>query len=210
MIKSMTGFGRGEADSKFGRIVVELRSLNHRFFELSSRLPENCLSFEEKVKVLIQKGVHRGKVILLVNHQSGKLLPRISVDKKTAKNCYQGLNALKKSLGLKGEIELSHLLSFPNLIQYEVDLPDSARLWQPLSGALKVALNKLIQTRQREGELLYNDLAGRCRSITGSLGRIEKRLPKIISRHREKLRKRLDSINADSHEKIAVVVGIFS
>ena len=165
MIRSMTGFGRGEAVSRNGKVVVELRSLNHRFFELSSRLPENCLSFEEKVKHIIQKEISRGKVILLVNHQSGKLSPQISIDKKAARDYYKGLRALKKSLGLKGNIELNHFLRFRNLIKYEVDLPDSESLSEPLSRVVKQALSRLVEMRKREGKLLYEDLSKRSKSI---------------------------------------------
>ncbi|MBI3991321.1 MAG: YicC family protein [Candidatus Omnitrophica bacterium] len=207
MIKSMTGFGRGEADSKFGKIVVELRTLNHRFFELSSRLPESCLSFEEKTKELIQKVIRRGKVILLVSHHGGRLVPRVSVDKKAAKDCYDGLVALQESLSLKGNIELSHILTFPSLIQYEVDLPRQEHLWKPLSMAVKHAINRLVEDRRREGKALFDDISRRLKYIMKSLVIVEKRIPAVINRYRNSAKEKFNGL---SKERLNTEVAVFS
>ena len=107
MIKSMTGFGKGEVKFPGGQIIIEMKTVNHKFFDASLKLPETIAPFEDRIKDVIQKKISRGKVnVNIIYENSGPKDEVIAINKKLAKSYYTGIVGLKKALGLKEPIGL--------------------------------------------------------------------------------------------------------
>ncbi len=152
MAISMTGFGRGEAKGKWGAVVIEARSLNHRYLEVSSRFPSSLQSLEDRVRDLLSKKIRRGRVTLSISFEKdGELGGLARVDEKKAKRYYEILSSLKKDLGLKGEVELGDLLSLPDVVRVETNSSEIEEIWSQVREALEKAVSQFGERGRRKG-----------------------------------------------------------
>lgn len=213
MIKSMTGFGKAQLVSQAGTIAVEIRSLNHKYFDIVSRLPNHLSIFDDKVRDYVKKRIKRGRINLSVSWETReKTRALFSLDLKLAKRYHQELLKLKKNLGLKDDLGVTQILSLPEVIVYEQKRENAHRLWPYLKKALDQALNRLDRMREAEGRRLMRDLSRRLRRISYCLGNIEHQLPKAIERYRKNLFKKvkaLSGIKSPNQDRIAEEVALF-
>ncbi len=199
MIASMTGFGRAELHEDGLEILVEIRSLNHRFLDIEIRAPKNIQVFEHEIKELIRSRVSRSRVnatITVKGTQKAGL--GLSVDKQLA-GVYMGLlNELKTGLGLEDPVRLEQLLSFPDIITAEATEQVASDIWNPIKATLELALEDLQKMRIREGVEIEKDLSSRVRRVTGRIEEIEERTAKKSKEEFARLRDRVQKIaNAD-------------
>ncbi len=195
MIKSMTGFGKSAANSKHGRFIVEMRTVNHRFFDLSSRIPSSLSFLEDKVKQYVHKYVKRGKVNFALTHKRGeKDDSAIKLDEQVIARYYKMLKKIKKDFLLKDDIKLSHLFSFPDVIVHEQLEYDVNLIWPVLEKVVRTALIDCNKMRKREGKAIYKDLKKRIGKVSQSLDKIAKVIPGILSEYKSKLDLRLKEI----------------
>lgn len=195
MLRSMTGFGRAEIKTQWGKFVVELRSVNHRYFDMTSRLPANFLALEGKLKEYVRKKVHRGRVSLYFGYdEGGEVYDKLIIDKKLASSYYKLLDQLKRDLGLSGDVRLEQVASFPNVITYKKVEEDVDRLWPSIKLALDQALDGLIGMRELEGKALASDLSKRVRTIEKMLAKVERRAPVVVNLYRERLTARVKDL----------------
>lgn len=191
MVQSMTGYGRGEKNG----VVVEARSLNHRFFDISIRLPKSLATLEARIKKEFQNRVSRGKFEVTITMPRETAERVLVIDKELAAKYYDLLKTLKKEFNLKGEIDISLMASissdFITLTEAEED-PET--VWKEIEGALRDSIAGLIRMRRDEGEFLKQELLGRAEAIGNRLDSIEKRCPLIVQDHREKLSGRIKSL----------------
>ncbi|MCG2711937.1 MAG: YicC family protein [Candidatus Omnitrophica bacterium] len=214
MIKSMTGFGKGVVDFKDARISVELKTFNHKFFELSCKLPQNLQPIEEQIKKEIKKKVRRGKLYLWVNcEQTYDKSLDIKLDEKKLKRYYTLLKNAKKKFNLKGDITLSQILSLPEVIISEPKKENKKILWRSTFNALEKAINKLISMRRKEGAALNKELLLRVSNITKSVLRIKIFLPKEINKYKQNLKRKVGKAydkNGVLRERIETDVALFA
>ena len=120
MIRSMTGFGRGEARFKNGKVTIEIKTVNHKFFDETIRLPAGMASFEDRIKEVLQKRIRRGKINMGLVYD-GKIFKneRITINHKTAKSYCSELSKLNKRLGLNGDVSIREIIALPGVISYE-------------------------------------------------------------------------------------------
>ncbi len=197
MIRSMTGFGRGEAVGKHGTIIVEIRALNHRFFEPLLRLPNSFSLFEERIKEYLQKKIKRGRINLSLAYERKEEKDAVLVDKVLAKKYRKSILELKKELGLRGEIEIGELLSiFPGIITKQETKINIKKLWPAAKEAVTRALAAVIKMRVAEGKSLYTDLLKRANNISLNVSRIEKRLPRVVTEYKRKLTLRVKELES--------------
>lgn len=195
MIHSMTGFGKAVVKSKYGNITVEIKALNHKFFEVSAKLPNGLAQFEDRLKAVIHQKVRRGKVYLnieLNGHRDGAL--RVTINSKAAKHYNNSLSRLKRELGLKGDVKLEQVMALPGVIVSETSKADAQKLMPIVKRALKKALDDLIQDRHREGKALYKDLARRVSSIRDVVEHIDKRSTISIAKYKSHLSKMIKEL----------------
>jgi len=187
-MKSMTGFGRSETGVGDGRLIVEARSENHRFFDARIQVPETMTFLESDILKQLKKAILRGKVKVTVTHEAEQS-ESPEIDPRAARFTLSSLKKLKNSLGLKGEITLEHILSLADLIKkapkrHSPGGREAAAIRKASAGAIK----KLDQSRSREGKSLKKDLslrAGKCkrivREIKNERGRYEKEIKRKLA-----------------------------
>lgn len=196
MIKSMTGYGSGRKLIKGGLIRVEIRTLNHRYLDISAKLPESCLVFENQVKELIKNEIKRGKVSLsLVLETKGKETPHARIDLDAAEKYYKLLEKLRKKLKLVSAVSLEQIISFPHVLVFEEKKEDLSKYWPDIKSVVILALERMFSFRLSEGKAIFRDLKGRVRDIENAVKRIEKRAPFVIERFREKIEKRMEGLS---------------
>lgn len=192
MIRSMTGFGKAEYILPKGRITVEIKTVNHKFLDVSLKLPAGMLIFEDRVKDVLQKNVKRGKLNVNITY-GGSLLKegRVIIDQKTAKRYHDELSRLEKKLGLKNGISVKDLAMLPGVVSYEIEEQKIAALWPKVKIALDRAIAKLGKDREKEGAALFADLSARARNIRKHLAVIKSRAHLNIEEYRRKFTDRV-------------------
>ncbi len=197
MLRSMTGFGRGETAAKNGKIQVEIRTVNHRFFEVSSRLPENFQIFEDKLRAEVAKKVKRGKINLSAVYDNPRNSgPKLIINKDLAHKYKKLLLDLKHSLKSKDEINFSQIISFPGVISVEEQSKEESKLWPHIKSALDKALSCLVKMREEEGKRLVADILKRKALISRSLAVIEHRSKLTVREYRGHLLKKIKELSS--------------
>lgn len=186
MLKSMTGFGRKEADIVgTGKVSVEFRSSNHKFFESIFHLPPQLLSLEERVKKVLETKIKRGRVTCVINVVAGGV-PSVFINRPLLKNYILALKKIKKQLQIKDDPSINTLIHLPGVLSLENNIYHEARLWPSLKILAQQALGKLEESRQKEGRALYAYLRMRAEALKTHLEVIQIRFKKIM---KEKLTK---------------------
>ena len=170
MLHSMTGFGKGRAENKSGMAKIEIKSLNCKFFEITSKLPPNLTIYEDKIRELLQKKVLRGRLTLFLSYDSKVSKgDEVHIDKKIAKQYYNRINTLKKFLDIKGSVGVSQIIALPGVIAYHPQEDDAKKLWPPICKALALAVEDLTHSRAREGRMLNKNILQIVKAIETSL-----------------------------------------
>ncbi len=198
MIQSMTGYGRGECLKNGISAVVELRSVNSRFFELGTRLPRSLSLRENEIKEIVRTKVVRGKVSLNVSLQSdtnGKLPLRVNT--AAAKTYFRLLTQLRKSLKLKEKVKLEHLLRFSELFEGSESEDEATAEWAAFEEALQLAVKEMQTMRAKEGEEISKDMVARVEHIQRRLESVEAVSKKRIPEERTRLHERISQLLED-------------
>ena len=191
MIRSMTGYGRAEAILGGRKYVVEIKSLNHRYLELSLRIPANLLPLEMEIKKKINEHLIRGKIDITIRRETysgieGSRL--LEVNLPLVKNYYDLLIQLKDLFNLKEDITLDMMAGLKDVfIPLETLEDEITVLWEGLVGVLSNAIAALIDMRQKEGEVLGQDLKARLYLINEHLDEIDARAPQIVLEYQKRL-----------------------
>lgn len=196
MIKSMTGFGRGESSSDGFQVTVEIKTLNSRYLDISIRLPQSIQEYEFDIKEEIQKKMSRGKAHVSVNvEETDQLSPDITYNEQLIKAYTDMLKKVKNLAGIDQPIQLEDLLRFDDIFEsQEEDEEDIEIIWSCTQDALDQSLDHLNKMRQQEGEELKNDLTELIEGISEIVKTVknlsEKRGPEV----REKLQTRISTM----------------
>ncbi len=188
-MKSMTGFGRGEfKDEKF-ECIVELKTINHRYRDYFIRMPKQLNCIEDRIRNIINSYVIRGRIEIYVDLEVLDLNEReVKLDLGLAKGYYSALNKLKQYLPeLNGDINLSFLARFPEVLKVKENEYDIEELWEILSRALIEAINNLEQARIEEGEKLKIDLISHCNKIEEGIKNIKNICPQVEKEYEDRL-----------------------
>jgi len=202
MLKSMTGFGRGEGDTTLGKMVVESRSVNHRYSDINIKLPKRLSLFENRLKEIIRAQVSRGRIdvtLRLDNLREEKV--QLTVDLELAEQYYQVLHDLRERLQLKDEITLSLLAGAKDLITTKEELGDIEPYWHEILPVLRQALKNMDDMKRIEGESLTRDLQQRLKHITEELQMVKQQFPlrlkAFFTRLQDRLRSLLEGMESD-------------
>lgn len=212
MIKSMTGYGRGEYLDTISS-TVEIRSVNHRFLEIFVRLPKPWLSVEEKIKNFVKDKISRGRLDIFVNISCENIPVEIEIDKNIVNNYYKKLVEVKNEIGFEGEISLSLLSLLPNFLQLEEKFPQEEELWSSLVHALEEAIDNLIEMRTFEGNNLWQDISKRLDLIGKSVEVIESFADRNPQEYRKKLLQDIEKLTSGislDNDRIETEVAFFA
>ncbi len=193
----MTGFGRSELKSKQGHIKAEIKTSNHKFLEISSKLPGHLAEFEEALRKIVSQELRRGKINLFVSAPDFSVFSsRLVLNETLAKEVSQNITRLKKVLKLNGAftagaseeaMRLREVLHYPDVLVRDVSSNRQGLFFKDLEKALRLALQKLKVSRAIEGKALGNDLKKRLRHMKRSLRVIEKRIPLVAREYKKTL-----------------------
>ena len=195
MIKSMTGYGRGEAVLHGRPITVELRSVNNRFLDCTVKLPRIYVFAEDAIKRRVQGSISRGKVDVFVTigpSETGDT--RISINRPMAEGYLNALRELRDVYELRDDISVSLLSRFPDVFLVEKATEDLELVAEDIGTVLDQALVDFDAMRTREGEKLAQDVRSRAESITTLLGKIEVRAPGIVADYRARLAAKMQEV----------------
>lgn len=195
MIKSMTGYGKGEAATGQGLFTVEVRSVNHRYGEISVRMPRGFLALENDVKKLLANVLKRGKIDVFVQWDEAAGQATVPQADLVLARAYAGLfRDLAADLELDSGIPLSLVIAQKGVVRDVAAVTDDSELQPALMSAVQAALNAIDAMRSREGEALHADLSARRRQVAQWVGQISERAPQVISEYRQKLKLRLEQL----------------
>ncbi len=200
MIKSMTAYGRGEVEALGQKWVVELRSLNHRFLDLSLNLPKRLWALEDRVRKIIKGRLFRGRVEMQLTWEALGEQPRtLKLDPNLVREVRAILQELREVGGNHEEpLRLDHFLHFADVvITREGETLEAEQTWEAFSPALEQALGALEDMRRTEGAALAADLAGHLKAIRRDMEAIQAKAPLLPELWREKVTTRLAELSPD-------------
>ncbi len=198
MIRSMTGFGRAQEIIDGMSISVEMKSVNHRYFDFSSRVPRTFGFLDEKLKTYIQSHVSRGKMECFVQIEELREEDCIvSVNHSLAKGYINALSELCDTYELKNDVTVSTVARYHDIFSVHKSEADEERIWNAVRAVTDTALSNFIAMREREGEKLKADILSRCDIILDNVAFIEKRSPQTVIEYNEKLLERMRTVLED-------------
>ena len=214
MLKSMTGFGRCENVTDEYKISVEMKAVNHRYLDLSIKMPKKFNYFEASIRTLLKKYIQRGKVDLFINYEdyrSGNMC--LKYNRALAAEYMEYFYKMSDEFGIQNDVKVSALAKFPEVLTMEQVPDDEEHLWEILSEALKEAAVRFVESREIEGEHLKKDLLGKLDYMETLVDFIEERSPQILTEYRSGLEdkvKELLSNTAMEESRIAAEVTIYA
>jgi len=196
MIKSMTGYGRGECQEEQKRIEAEIRSFNHRYLDVSLRLPRKLNPLEGQVRNLIKQRISRGRLEIAVQLDDSSVSEqKLEIDLSLAKDIHSALTSLQEYLHIPGEIRLETLTNFRDLfVRKEMEI-DLEKEWTSLQTALENALTNLEQMRENEGLNLRNDFLARLKTVEDLANQIVAKAPLTLQGCRDRLAERVAELS---------------
>lgn len=200
MIKSMTGYGRAQATVGSMNITVEIKSVNHRYFEFFSRVPRTYGFLEEKLKTFVNSLVSRGKVecyVSIENLEDGDV--NILVNHSLASSYLSALREISDRYGLKldDSLAMSSLTRYNDIFTVHKEEADEDELWNAVKSVAELAVAKFIEMREAEGEKLKNDVLSRADTIIKKVEFIEQRSPQTVKEYNDKLLARINEFLGD-------------
>ncbi|MFC1480013.1 YicC/YloC family endoribonuclease [Candidatus Omnitrophota bacterium] len=201
MIRSMTGFGKGEQKCPYGKITVEIKTLNHKTLNITCNPFNGFFLLEERMNKVFQGKVFRGKVFVRITRESAdsqKNLRKIEVNEDVARDYLKKIKKMQKNLGIGGHLQIQDLITFPGVTESSAERKEE-EIWPYIKNATQKALKSLVRYRQKEGQCLAVDFNKRLRSIKESIREIKKYEKQSVSDYRRKMVKSIRKI-AESAE----------
>ncbi len=214
MIKSMTGFGRGHEVLNGRDITVEIRAVNHRYYEFGCRIPRSLGFLEEKLKTLLNGKISRGKVevsVLVYNTENKD--EKITINREIVRDYIDALRSVQEEFSLNDDLSLSHVMRIPDAFTVVKEEADEEQIWADVKLVAEQALAKFIAMREAEGERMKADILSRLATIEGWVGFVEERSPAIVEEYRKRLFDRMSEVLSGANveeSRILLEAGIFS
>lgn len=195
MLRSMTGYGRSQKILNGRDILVEIRSVNHRYFEYSSRIPRVYSYIDDRLKTLLKGGISRGKVEIAVNVNNieGKDSV-IRINKSAAEGYIAALRSVSHDLGLADDIKLSNLIKLPDIFNVQKAPDDEEQIWKDIAEVASEALERFVLMRQSEGERLRSDVLQKAEAVENMVAEVEQFSPVTVENYRVKLYSKLSEV----------------
>ena len=199
MIKSMTGYGRAQAINDGLDITMEIKSVNHRYFEFSARVPRAYSFLEEKLKTFVKSKVARGKIeCYLYITEMDTAAADVMVNKPLAEGYIKALSELENDYSLRNDVSVIQVARFPEVLTVKKAEADEDAVWATVLPVAEEAVERFIAMREREGEKLKEDVFSRGNTILEKVAYIEKRSPETVKEYTARLTERIKEVLADT------------
>ena len=214
MIKSMTGFGRCEVTEEQWKMTVEIKAVNHRYLDVSVKMPKKLSIFESSIRTVLKEYMERGKVDVFVSYEDlSETGYALKYNEQLAGQYLTYLRQMAETFHLEDDIRTSTLSRYPEVFVMEEEDTDEKELWNVLEKAVRGACEKFVEARMVEGEHLKNDLVEKLTQMNSYVDYIEERSPQIIAEYRTKLQTKIQDLLADAQideGRIATEVTLFA
>ncbi|HIT89148.1 MAG TPA: YicC family protein [Candidatus Merdenecus merdavium] len=213
-MKSMTGFGRCEISRDDRKFTVEIKSVNHRYLDVNIRMPKKFNFFEGSIRNLIKKHLQRGKIDLFITYEDDTE-DQISLqyNQHVASEYMKYFKKMESDFGITNDIMVSHLSKYPEVLYMEEQEINVDEIWSTLEEAILGAVQQLVETREREGEHLKDDLIEKLDGMLEAIHIIEERSPQILLEYRKRLESKVKEFLTDvslEESRIAAEVIVYA
>ena len=215
MIRSMTGFGHGEvSNDKNQKVTVEMKSVNHRYCDISLKLPKKLAMFEANIRNIMKEYASRGKIDIYVSYEDlSETAVSLHYNQAMAEEYMQVFKKMQEDFNIETKITAEALAKYPEVVTIEEVQQDEEVWWELLEAALRQAAEKFEETRTIEGANLKRDLLGKLDQMAADVAFIEERSPQIIAEYRSKLEEKVKEFLEDStieENRIAAEVTLYA
>lgn len=214
MVRSMTGYGRCETTANGRDITVEIKSVNHRYFELNTRVTRGYGFIEDRLKKYLQTKIFRGKLDVYVSiGASDEETAKVTVNHSLASGYINALREIGEKYSLPDDITVATVARYSDIFSVHKKEDDEEQVWQEILPALETALNDFLSMREAEGERMKADVLGRAAAVIEIVGEIEERSPQTVIEYKAKLTERINEMLANSavdEQRILTEAAIFA
>ena len=215
MIRSMTGFGHGEvSNDKNQKVTVEMKSVNHRYCDISLKLPKKLAMFEANIRNIMKEYASRGKIDIYVSYEDlSETAVSLHYNQAMAEEYMQVFKKMQEDFNIETKITAEALAKYPEVVTIEEVQQDEEVWWELLEAALRQAAEKFVETRTIEGANLKRDLLGKLDQMAADVVFIEERSPQIIAEYGSKLEEKVKEFLEDStieENRIAAEVTLYA
>lgn len=198
MIKSMTGFGHGEKVTEQFRIMVEIKSVNHRYCDLTIKLPKKFNAFESRIRNVMKDYVIRGKTDIYIGYENyGRAGCRVEYHSKVAEEYVAAMRQAREAFGLEQGLTAASLVRYPEVVTLVEESEDVEELFPDLEEVLREAGSKFVEAREIEGAHLQEDILKKLDYIESLVDYVEERSPEIVKEYREKIQSKVEEFLGD-------------
>ena len=214
MIKSMTGYGRAEANEQQRKITVELKSVNHRYLDANIKMPKNLSFFEAPIRNFLKEYMQRGKIDIYISYEDyTQKRVTLKYNREIAREYMGYFQKMSEEFGLENDIRVSGLSRYPEVLTMDEEPLDERELWSFLEPVLREACVKFVESREKEGVHLKEDLLSKLKGLEEKVLLIMERSPQIVREYREKLEAKTKELLGDAQieeSRIAAEVIIYA
>ena len=214
VIKSMTGFGKAEELTHEYKIAVEIRSVNHRYFDLSVKMPKRFSKFEADIRKLVKGYVQRGKIDLCIVYESyTDTYSKLILNEDILDQYVAHAKHIEEKYGIKNEMHMSSLLRFPEIITVSNSEETAEHIWLQVRDCIVKALEEFVAARSLEGDHLHKDLRDKLENLLKNTQAIEERVPLLMERYHNKLKEKISALLEESNideSRIITEVAIYA
>jgi TIGR00255 family protein len=214
VIKSMTGFGKAEELTHEYKIAVEIRSVNHRYFDLSVKMPKRFSKFEADIRKLVKEYVQRGKIDLCIVYESyTDTYSKLILNEDILDQYVAHAKHIEEKYGIKNEMHMSSLLRFPEIITVSNSEETAEHIWLQVRDCIVKALEEFVAARSLEGDHLHKDLRDKLENLLKNTQAIEERVPLLMERYHNKLKEKISALLEESNideSRIITEVAIYA
>lgn len=214
MIKSMTGFGKGRAKSEFGNVIVEIKTINHRYFELSAKMPPKLSLIEYDIREQLQKKITRGRVNFFLDIESvDKTKRHVMLNDNLARSYRNKIKQLSKKINVSDNIAVSEIISLPGVMCVHEIPVTIEKVLPSVKKAVEQALKGIINTRRKEGRALAQDVSKRIKLMNDSLSKIKKMAPKVVDAYKNRMWqtfKKFKNVTVSDRDRLEKDIAVFA
>ena len=199
MVRSMTGYGKGFAENSEARVTIEMKSVNHRYLDLSIKLPKKLNFLESSVRNKISESIFRGKVdVYITLNEHSDACYQVSINDAMAQKYLDSISAMATKLGVDNDMKASNIVRLPDVIELEETDSDEDSLKELVFEALDQCIEQFVQSRITEGARLQKDLVAKMDEMLSLVAKLEERSPVIIEEYRARLITKIHELLEDT------------
>ena len=199
MVRSMTGYGKGFAENSEARVTIEMKSVNHRYLDLSIKLPKKLNFLESSVRNKISESIFRGKVdVYITLNEHADACYQVSINDAMAQKYLDSISAMATKLGVDNDMKASNIVRLPDVIELEETDSDEDSLKELVFEALNQCIDQFVQSRITEGARLQKDLVAKMDEMLSLVAKLEERSPLIIEEYRARLITKIHELLEDT------------